>query len=178
MDLKSSLAQSLTNHTPDADQLIAIERIRQYADDLCVVIDENCPDSREKSLAKTKLEEAVMWAVKSVVLPRDEDLAETASAMWTAGIVEAKEEPEREFDPETADPKELRDYMKQFIGQKVTARRGSDIITGELADVGGWGITARVLVRQPFLGADNMAVCLRTVEPLIEAPKIEFDLEA
>jgi len=33
---------------------------------LAAYINENCPDSREKSLAFTKLEEAVMWANASI----------------------------------------------------------------------------------------------------------------
>ena len=68
MQLNSSLANSLTNHAPDAAQVEAIERIRQAADDLCLVMDEVCVGSRETSLAKTHLEEVTMWAVKSVIL--------------------------------------------------------------------------------------------------------------
>lgn len=68
--LTSSLATSITNHTPTEAQLDAIRRLRKAADDLCLVIDDVTPPSREASLAKTHLEETVMWAVKSVVLPR------------------------------------------------------------------------------------------------------------
>ena len=70
MELTSSLAVSFTNHTPTEDQIEKIERIRQAADDLANVIDEVTPQSREASLAKTHLEETVMWGVKSIVLPR------------------------------------------------------------------------------------------------------------
>lgn len=70
MELISSLADSLTNHTPTPETVEDIERLRKAADDLCLVIDEVTPHSREASLAKTHLEETVMWAVKSLVLPR------------------------------------------------------------------------------------------------------------
>lgn len=69
MNLRSSLSTSITNHTPSDTQVTKIEEIRQAADDLCSVID-TLPASRETSLAKTHLEEVVMWAVKSTVLPR------------------------------------------------------------------------------------------------------------
>ena len=36
--------------------------IREKAKELAYLIDSTCPDSREKSLAMTKLEECVMWA--------------------------------------------------------------------------------------------------------------------
>ena len=39
--------------------------IKQAADDLCSLI-EALPQSRETSLAITKLEEAVMWAIKGL----------------------------------------------------------------------------------------------------------------
>lgn len=68
IELRSTLANSLTNHAPNPAQVEAIERIRKAADDLCLVMDEVCVGSRETSLAKTHLEEVTMWAVKSVIL--------------------------------------------------------------------------------------------------------------
>lgn len=40
--------------------------VTEYGKFLAVEIEENCPDSREKSLALTKVEEAVMWANASI----------------------------------------------------------------------------------------------------------------
>jgi hypothetical protein len=40
--------------------------LRQTAKDFSNLILENCPDSRERSLAITKLEEVVMWANASI----------------------------------------------------------------------------------------------------------------
>jgi sulfur carrier protein ThiS len=42
-----------------------VEEIKTQAEHLAVAIDQ-APVSRERSLAMTKLEEAVMWAVKGV----------------------------------------------------------------------------------------------------------------
>ena len=53
-------------HSPDADQTERYESIREHAKDFALLIDEFCPTSREKSLAFTKLEEAVMWANASI----------------------------------------------------------------------------------------------------------------
>lgn len=51
-----------TYHPPKDGQPEKYERLRDYAKGLAYQIDANCPHSREKSLALTNLEEAVMWA--------------------------------------------------------------------------------------------------------------------
>lgn len=42
------------------------EKIRSKAKELAYLIDELCPNSREKSLAMTNLEQSVMWANSSI----------------------------------------------------------------------------------------------------------------
>jgi hypothetical protein len=64
----ATLERSLTNITPDVEQVGRIEALREDAKTLGRFIIEACPDSRERSLALTHLEDAVMWAVKSIVL--------------------------------------------------------------------------------------------------------------
>ena len=64
-----ALKRSLTNHTPPSQVVPMIEEIREHARDLGARIIAVCPDTRERSLALTHLEETVMWAVKSLVLP-------------------------------------------------------------------------------------------------------------
>lgn len=59
---------SLTNQTPDAEQIGRIEDLRDDAKALSRRILRNTRPGREQSLAITKLEEALMWAVKAVVL--------------------------------------------------------------------------------------------------------------
>jgi len=56
------IENNYTYHSPKADQPERYERIRFKAKMLAAYINEKCPDSREKSLAMTNLEQAVMWA--------------------------------------------------------------------------------------------------------------------
>jgi hypothetical protein len=51
-----------TYHPPKGDQVERYQLIRDYGKRLAEIVDTECPDSREKSLAITKIEEAVMWA--------------------------------------------------------------------------------------------------------------------
>jgi len=55
-----------TYHPPKGDQARRYQEIRDEAKDLAGKIGVYCPESREKSLAITKLEEAVMWANASI----------------------------------------------------------------------------------------------------------------
>lgn len=56
------IEKNFTYHAPKPDQVSRYTEIRQNARLTAELIDRLCPDSREKSLAMTKLEEAVMWA--------------------------------------------------------------------------------------------------------------------
>lgn len=56
------IEKNFTYHAPKGDQISRYTEIRQNAKLTAELIDHLCPDSREKSLAMTKLEEAVMWA--------------------------------------------------------------------------------------------------------------------
>lgn len=49
-------------HAPKNGQTERYELIREKAKQLAYLIDGNCPNSREKSLAITNLEQAMMWA--------------------------------------------------------------------------------------------------------------------
>lgn len=62
----SDLENRFTYHAPKGDQTQRYEKLRFNGRNLAEMIDELCPDSREKSLAITKLEEAVMWANASI----------------------------------------------------------------------------------------------------------------
>ena len=53
---------NFTYHPPKPGQLEKYTAIREKAKELAYLIDDACPNSREKSLAMTKLEESVMWA--------------------------------------------------------------------------------------------------------------------
>ena len=61
-----TIENNFTYHAPKDGQPEKYEAIRSKGKELAYLIDEVCPGSREKSLAMTKLEEAVMWANASV----------------------------------------------------------------------------------------------------------------
>ena len=53
-------------HSPREGQNEKYEAIRAKAKELALLISTTCPDSREKSVAFTSLETAVMWANASI----------------------------------------------------------------------------------------------------------------
>jgi len=53
-------------YQPKGDQADRYIAIRSKAFAFATYLEENCPQSRERSLAITKLEEAVMWANASI----------------------------------------------------------------------------------------------------------------
>jgi hypothetical protein len=57
---------NFTYHKPKEDQAVRYEDLRLEAKGLALRILGSCPPSRERSLALTKLEEAVMWANASI----------------------------------------------------------------------------------------------------------------
>lgn len=59
---KYDIGNNFSFHACDDDQALRCGNIRAKAKQLAYLIDDSCPDSRERSLAFTKLEEAVMWA--------------------------------------------------------------------------------------------------------------------
>jgi queuine/archaeosine tRNA-ribosyltransferase len=60
--MANEIEKRFTYHPPKEGQPEKYTHIRNLARDLAYTIDQLCPDSREKSLALTKLEESVMWA--------------------------------------------------------------------------------------------------------------------
>ena len=60
------IEKNFTYHAPKAGQPERYTAIRNKARELAEMLDSECPDSREKSLAFTKLEEVVMWANASI----------------------------------------------------------------------------------------------------------------
>lgn len=60
------IEKNFTYHAPKEDQASRYQCIRDTAKGFAALLNSACPDSREKSLAFTKLEEAVMWANASI----------------------------------------------------------------------------------------------------------------
>jgi hypothetical protein len=53
-------------HSPKEGQTEKYEAIREKAKELAYLIEDVCPNSREKSVALTNLETSVMWANASI----------------------------------------------------------------------------------------------------------------
>lgn len=62
----SELEKRFTYHPPKEGQPTKYEGIRREALTMAILNEGACPDSREKALAMTKLEEVVMWANASI----------------------------------------------------------------------------------------------------------------
>jgi hypothetical protein len=65
-NLKEEIDVRFEYHPPQGNQPHRYENLRALARDFALVIENHCPDSRERSLAITKLEECVMWANASI----------------------------------------------------------------------------------------------------------------
>ena len=61
-----------TYHRPFGDQATRYERIRSAAIAMAGFIQGNCPESREKSLALTNLQQAIMWANAAIAINEKE----------------------------------------------------------------------------------------------------------
>ena len=66
MPFVEELRHLFTYHPPTANQIKVYEEIRQRAFGLAVHLSTVCPESRELSLALTKLEECVMHAISAI----------------------------------------------------------------------------------------------------------------
>lgn len=59
---QSDIDNRFTYHAPKPGQPDIYVMVRAWAKDLANFINEQCPEGREKSLAVTRIEEAVFWA--------------------------------------------------------------------------------------------------------------------
>jgi hypothetical protein len=64
---------NLTNHMPTKEGIKKIETIRGAAKDFCEVLIKLCPESRERSLALTSLEQTVFNGVASIARYETDD---------------------------------------------------------------------------------------------------------
>ena len=69
---KEQLDNTFTYHRPFGNQPARYEALREKAKELATLFDGACPDSREKSLALTNLQQAVMWANASIAINEKE----------------------------------------------------------------------------------------------------------
>jgi len=61
-ETEAELRKRFTYHPPKDGQPEKYQKLRDHIHLSAVMVCQLCPDSRERSLALTKLEEAVMWA--------------------------------------------------------------------------------------------------------------------
>lgn len=59
---RESIENAFSYHPPRPGDEELYQAIREKGKELAVLIENYVPDSREKSLARTNLEQAVMWA--------------------------------------------------------------------------------------------------------------------
>jgi hypothetical protein len=63
-----NIEKSMTNIKPDGEQIKRIESVREAYKKVIPVLLNKTKQSREQSIAITKLEESLMWATKSIAL--------------------------------------------------------------------------------------------------------------
>jgi hypothetical protein len=69
---REEIVELFTHHPPLADQVDRYRNIRLYGQELALLIDKSCSDSREKSLAITSVQQAVMWANAAIAIHEEE----------------------------------------------------------------------------------------------------------
>jgi hypothetical protein len=62
------IENTFTYHEPFGDQPLRYKEIRDQARKLATILQAACPESREKSLALTSLQQTVMWANASIAI--------------------------------------------------------------------------------------------------------------
>jgi len=62
-----TIVKTFAHHAPSADGIAKIRQLRAAFSTMSKVIEELCPNSRERSVALTNLETTAMWAIKSTV---------------------------------------------------------------------------------------------------------------
>jgi hypothetical protein len=60
--MNEQIEKAFEYHMPKIGQPQRYKELRDFAKEFAKLVDSLCPNSREKSLAMTKIEEAIMWA--------------------------------------------------------------------------------------------------------------------
>ena len=65
---QKELQNIFTYHAPDSGQIPRYQELRDKGHDLAALIHLLCPDSRERSLAITSIQQAIMWANAAIAI--------------------------------------------------------------------------------------------------------------
>jgi len=65
---QEQIDNTFTYHSPKGDQPARYEALRLQAKELARLIEKFCPESREKSLAFTNLQQTTMWANAAIAI--------------------------------------------------------------------------------------------------------------
>ena len=65
---KLDLDNIYTYHEPHGDQMLRYARIRSKCKELAKLLEECCPDSRERSVALSKVQETCMWGNAAIAI--------------------------------------------------------------------------------------------------------------
>jgi hypothetical protein len=65
---KEQVENTFTYHSPKGNQPGRYEAIRGKAKELAMLLIESCPESRERAVALTNLQQAIMWANASIAI--------------------------------------------------------------------------------------------------------------
>lgn len=84
------IENNFTYHPPFGTQGVRYGEIRTAAKTLAYLFEFHCPNSRERSLAMTKLEESVMWANAAIARNEEKTEAEDPPPPLTAWELEQK----------------------------------------------------------------------------------------
>jgi len=63
-----NIENTFTYHAPNEEQQKRYVELRNKAKELAYMIQSHCPDSREKSIALTKLQETIMMANAAIAI--------------------------------------------------------------------------------------------------------------
>ena len=68
----SEIGNIFTYHKPFGTQQVRYVELREKAKELALLIQTNCPESKEKSLALTNLQQTIMWANAGIAINEKE----------------------------------------------------------------------------------------------------------
>lgn len=80
--MNERIERDFTYHKPTTPSIRKMNNLRDRARDLAHYIDGIVPDSREKSIAITNLEQAVMWANAAIARNQEEEAEALEPKVW------------------------------------------------------------------------------------------------